>query len=126
MNAWIIRIGLEKYNLVKDKATQYGYIPVKELGYVTYIDFDFCEGETLARPKSLQGIETNNGWITLSGMLHDLPTDSTHCWFMMDDKAHYGRYVYDLKRFFLYDGGHYCHTNVTHYYPVNKPKPPIV
>lgn len=75
-------------------------------------------GHTL-RPKSLQGIEDNNGWIRIESE-SDLPKE-TACYHVINKKGLYFR-----KRFL-------CHLKdyknkwkqITHYQRIIKPKPPI-
>lgn len=76
------------------------------------------------RPKSLQGIEDNNGWIRIESE-EDLPNESGDYW------------VYDVNRsidirfymgFSKTWGNHEMEADVpkiTHYQPIVKPKPPL-
>jgi hypothetical protein len=74
------------------------------------------------RPKSLQGIEDNNGWIKIESK-EDLPKEIEGYWYVVlkgkvniiellkDDKS-------KLFQSFKKDG-------ITHYKPIEQPKPPI-
>jgi len=79
------------------------------------------------RPKSLQGIENNNGWISIESE-EDLP------------KLSYGNYHVFTKEPIYVNGKkqnieeywqedlnkkNWWMENVTHYQPIQKPKPPI-
>lgn len=67
------------------------------------------------RPKSLQGIEDNNGWIL------GLPTEETdNVWLMTKDAG----IVCSNYEYMKGDEAHWIE-NVTHYQPIVKPKDPI-
>ncbi|WP_312922553.1 hypothetical protein [Empedobacter brevis] len=70
------------------------------------------------RPKSLQGIENNNGWIKIVSE-KDLPKTEMQDCFIMDKKLGVivGRFTLSEKNILL--------ENATHYQPIEKPKPPI-
>lgn len=80
----------------------------------------FYEIETLAygvgtswRPKSLQGIENNNGWIKIeSEEQYDKLENGSYHWYNIEKD------VYD-------DGDLMSYGVFTHYQPIEKPKPPI-
>ena len=65
------------------------------------------------RPKSLQGIEDNNGWIKLNGLPNEI-TNRCSMWIMTKNGIEY------LKENEFLPIGY-----ATHYKPVEKPKPPI-
>lgn len=71
-NAWIAEIGEEKYNEVKDLICKEGYLnnngidaDLKEHDFVQKFSIEYYDNAWI-RPKSLQGIETNNGWTCIS------------------------------------------------------------
>lgn len=70
------------------------------------------------RPKSLQGIEDNNGWIKIKSE-DDLPKKGTNCHFILKNGV-CGVFVDigDSEYLTLRNRG-------THYQPIVKPKPPI-
>lgn len=71
------------------------------------------------RPKSLQGIENNNGWIKIESEA-DLPKDSTNYWTVTKfDKEPKIRWFNRFFNEYEKDG------KVTHYQPIIKPLPPI-
>ena len=77
------------------------------------------------RPKSLKGIETNNGWIKIESE-DDLPKDENivEFWVYDDEEIVSAKFMYESKRWY-----HDVNLNLrlfpTHYQPIFKPKPPI-
>ena len=83
-------------------------------------------GDTICfRPKSLQGIENNNGWIRIESE-EDLPKEEIDLHFIFEKNN--GRFqtfgVWDNKLKSFYSGALKI-SNVTHYQPIEKPKLPI-
>ena len=75
------------------------------------------------RPKSLSGIENNNGWIKIESE-DDLPKDYSTEQFYLWLWTNNGFYeMQDYKKWKL----HYDHLEITHYQlkPIVKPKPPV-
>lgn len=77
------------------------------------------------RPKSLQGIENNNGWIRIDSE-DDLPNEKGDYWVIWDGKI--------VIQYWHSSDNSYADTQkqnsdwmkiVTHYRPIEKPKPPI-
>ena len=68
------------------------------------------------RPKSLQGIEDNNGWISIKSE-EDLPEDSKECFYLLGDTI-FVAFGCDVKR-------HYRRGKLKHYQPITKPNPPL-
>lgn len=66
------------------------------------------------RPKSLQGLETNNGWIKIESE-DDLPKIQATYHVILKNGNQYMRTFADKSSFF----------DVTHYQPIEKPQPPI-
>jgi len=70
--------------------------------------------DLIYRPKSLQGIETNNGWIRLQGIANEITTDKD---------------IYILNKLGEIEinlSGDYLEIGyATHYQPIIKPQPPI-
>jgi len=84
-------------------------------------EFDFIIWdlkECSIRPKSLQGIENNNGWIKIESE-EDLPKEFTKYWVIdkSDGKMYQREFDKSTKEFFL--------EYSTHYQPIVKPQPPI-
>ena len=117
----------EHWDTVNEHVDEQGYLHHPKGGEVTFDPFigfmDEHINEDAYRPKSLSGIETNNGWITISSE-SDLPIE-------VDVFCH----VANLK-----DNKHRVHNSpvkratikkwfkegkVTHYKPIEKPNPPI-
>jgi len=87
-----------------------------------YFHKDTIEGKSyLQRPKSLQGIENNNGWIKIESE-EDLPTTEIDCHIIYNN---------NLMTFSVWDNvlkGFYIgivKQNPTHYQPIIKPQPPL-
>lgn len=85
------------------------------------IDFDKYDTWNMSgdwyriRPKSLKGIEENNGWIL------GLPTEETdNVWLMTKDAG----IVCSNYEYMKGDEAHWIE-NVTHYQPIEKPELPI-
>lgn len=71
--------------------------------------------DIIYRPKSLSGIESNNGWT------EGLPPESMgECWVMTKDLGIVFGHTDDLKR-----NHDRWNENVTHYQPIIKPEDPI-
>ena len=117
----------EYWEIVKNNVDENGWIDGNDvnpfdLGLKTD---EFHYGTTMWRPKSLKGIETNNGWISILSEA-DLPKDEKdiefwilddgeiiHAQFMHESKSWYDMFNLNLRYF------------PTHYQPITKPKPPI-
>lgn len=74
------------------------------------------------RPKSLQGIENNNGWIKIESE-DDLPKEG-HYWVFTKkgeiiDSPKYSDYE------FMFNDNKYWLENFTHYKPIQRPEKPI-
>lgn len=78
------------------------------------------------RPKSLGGIENNNGWIKIESE-DDLPKlkpeEELLCFIKSLDDGRVGIGIYSFGMFKTVFRNEY--NNVTHYQPIIKPKPPI-
>lgn len=89
-----------------------------ELSRVYNNIFDDCDRKfDSIRPKSLKGIENNNGWIKIESQT-DNPKDDGNYYVVYDGKSigiqcYYGNGSWD------------CHLNITHYQPIVQPRPPI-
>ena len=71
-----------------------------------------------SRPKSLKGIENNNGWIRIESEA-DLPKEEGNQYFVFIKG--------NIEIGFYFKGTHQLQwlMHVTHYQPIEKPKPPI-
>lgn len=74
--------------------------------------------DNLHRPKSLKGIEDNNGWVKIESKA-DLPKKGTSCHYITKSGVE-GTFI-DI------DDYQYLHlrNRSTHYFPITKPEPPI-
>ena len=85
------------------------------------------------RLKILRGIETNNGWISISLENIILPIDGTEVHFYVyfanengiQREHHKGIFNAALGFTSYYDSERYNIKEVTHYQPIETPKPPI-
>lgn len=70
------------------------------------------------RPKSLQGIENNNGWIKIESE-DDLPKEEYELYFVTGSNTNVHQCIYHIgiKEYWL--------KTFTHYQPIQKPQPPI-
>ncbi|MDV3882958.1 hypothetical protein CMU04_06455 [Elizabethkingia anophelis] len=104
-------------------------------GYVSYwhwshfnMDFDFdLKTGGLYRPKSLSGIETNNGWTRIESE-EDLSEVLTDYWVIIDGIVRKGFKYYGNGRWTNADNPYPKTTSsykITHYQPIETPKPPI-
>ena len=76
------------------------------------------------RPKSLSGIENNNGWTLIWEKV--LPFTDIECYFITNENRLYtGKYIFKTRCFKDYNGNIYPVYTITHYQPIQKPKPPI-
>ncbi|SEG75398.1 hypothetical protein [Sphingobacterium lactis] len=118
----------EYWEQVKDKVDEEGWFYYYSMDYLTksknyslthYLTCDEDIYKLTIRPKSLQGIENNNGWIRIESE-GDLPKDSYNYYafcsngsvMTFNDFEYYKKYIIpELK--------------VTHYQPIVKPEKPI-
>lgn len=74
------------------------------------------------RPKSLKGIEDNNGWIKIESE-NDLPKNSCSCWIEVKYQYTNTPFWYDCtKKCFSFKGIILQANEVSHYIPVEQPK----
>lgn len=90
-----------------------------ELNKNESIEYDNALGY---RPKSLQGIENNNGWVKIESE-DDLPKKEIEFWCMVNNR---------LVHLAFFDGDFFDESQryksiieVTHYQPIVKPKKPL-
>ena len=76
-----------------------------------------------SRPKSLQGIENNNGWIRIESEA-DLPKEGMHHSILLDSECINGYRNYDVIVFYEVNSK-FRKKEISHYQPIEKPKPPI-
>lgn len=94
------------------KSCTYGTFDV-----IKYDQQHYLEGAYI-RPKSLKGIENNNGWIKIESE-KDLPKENGEC-FVIDSTGKIEIVHYRYLRNCILEGWPY-----THYQPINKPLKPL-
>ena len=109
---------------VKQNVSEFGWV-CRDLLLIDNInDFDtestFTANDTV-RPKSLQGIEDNNGWVSINSE-NDLPKEGYVFWVKREgiDSP-----LYKSEEFFNAQINKEWLDSYTHYQPIVKPKPPI-
>lgn len=112
VNGWDdVKDWLKENNLISDES--YYDMTCRELDNGDLISVKI-------RPKSLKGIEDNNGWIRIESE-DDLPkVDGISCW-IITEKNKEIRQRWFNKFWNEYEG----EGKVTHYQPIEKPKPPL-
>lgn len=75
------------------------------------------------RPKSLKGIENNNGWILI--WEKRLPFSNVACHFVSKEIIYTGIFVFQTRKFIDNTGKAHSINDVTHYQLIENPKPPI-
>lgn len=83
------------------------------------VEIKIIDEVQFVRPKSLQGIEDNNGWVNVESK-NDLPKDSYNYWVFCSDGC-----VRNLKDFEYYENYIMPELEASHYQPIEKPKPPV-
>jgi len=121
--AWVKIIGIDKYNKVNDLINENGWFindccsieqlikDVNDIG-LQINDVDILEYNW--RPKSLQGIETNNGWIKIKSE-EDLPKEIYDYWVLRKNET-----TPRLCKWLNISVEYH-----THYQPIIKPLKPI-
>lgn len=108
------------YNVLKEYIKHNGWVENINISNGVKINLEFTG--FYSRPKSLQGIENNNGWIKIESEA-DLPKENIDCWFVIDNDSYLG---YFTKRGYFVNGSDNIELRfVTHYQPIEKPNPPI-
>lgn len=84
-------------------------------------DFEFPEQDIVRfRPKSLEGVEDNNGWIKIEDE-KDLPKED----FLFKYHVCNNNTVFTTPLSFKYVERRWLKGQITHFQPVRKPKPPV-
>lgn len=112
---------------VEDSADENGWIKREEHSafmrnhfyLANNIETKFVDKVEYWRPKSLEGIEDNNGWVKIESEA-DLPKEDLQCW-LIDEEfgTDIGYFSFSTKKWFVD-----CEQFVTHYKPIIKPEPP--
>lgn len=121
----------EYWEQVKDYVDDYGFTSIDSLIEIgtnieKYIDceVDDYEYPQAYRPKSLQGIENNNGWIIIESE-NDLPKEILECFFISNGCTYLGYFANRNNGVFCVDGDDVNKNEVSHYKLIQKPNPPI-
>lgn len=132
----------EHWETVKDYVDENGWFELKKVVgtfWETKLELDIIESPRRVRPKSLQGIENNNGWIKIESEA-DLPKDHEINYFIpcnFLERAFIGfidrksNEVYFLDESFEVRKNTCVYLNswlpsqITHYQPINKPLKPL-
>lgn len=115
----------EYYNEIEFYLTESGFMPyvydVRMIRNENKIEFEHLPNNAnLFRPKSLKGIENNNGWVKIESE-NDLPKENEqHYWTITENNPDIKERYFN-KFFNEYKG----EGKVTHYQPIEKQKPPI-
>jgi hypothetical protein len=124
------------WEIMKDNIDDNGYYSwtdTKSFFSIDNLDFTTSKDGLKLIPKSLQGIENNNGWIKIESE-EDLPKNSDdieffvafkeNTSFIVSTRVFYkGKFVNDYQiNIQEYDD---LHEQPTHYQPIIKPEPPI-
>lgn len=126
----------ELYDKVEKHLNKDGYVPfqITELKIIFFDNEELfettdkmgfngeCIGIELFRPKSIQGIENNNGWIRIESE-EDLPAENSGLYFVYDGKdVGIARMSTIMFRCLT---SNEVYSDVTHFQPTVKPKKPI-
>ena len=87
----------------------------------TYFQTEFTSEKW--RPKSLTGIENNNGWIKIESEA-DLPKEGMHHSILLDSECINGYRNYDVIVFYEVNSK-FRKKEISHYQPIEIPKTPI-
>ena len=112
----------EYWENVKDYVDNDGWInnsiPKFTFGQLKNLDLEY-KNDVFFRPKSLQGIENNTGWIKIESEA-DLPKESWAYWIFRNDNLITTLRDYVADKDYLKD-----EINITHYQPIEKPLKPL-
>ncbi len=115
----------EAYGEYKGKIDENGWTNFMVLSFFKkdMLDSKVKVNSLIYRPKSLQGIETNNGWVKIESE-SDLPKESNRLWIIFNGMIGDCFYNYSDKVFWnTYNDKPFI--DVTHYQIIKKPNPPI-
>ncbi len=113
------------WEFYKDKVDENGWVDCRKIGHGNLIpimevkDIQFQKHKQ--RPKSLQGIAENNGWIKIDNQT-DIKHENCDCFFIVNNEIING----EIVNFDFYYGDRYCDIEkVSHYHPIIKPDKPL-
>ena len=112
----------EYWENVKDYVDNDGWIdnsiPKFTFGQLKNLDLEY-KNDVFFRPKSLQGIENNKGWIRIESK-DDLPKEEGNYFIVRNNNEVGASYFIPNNDFSAIDW-----RDITHYQPIEKPKLPI-
>lgn len=119
----------ENWEIVQDKCDDNGFVPFWTFlnpGKI-HIDIRYVGRSKFIRPESLKGLNDNNGWTKIESE-NDLPKDNDAYFVAYSDGSveHFltGSWIRTFKE--LESNPEYPPKRIlTHYQPIQKPKPPI-
>ncbi|MFC3353726.1 hypothetical protein [Sphingobacterium zeae] len=122
--AWVSAIGVERYESIKNELVLDGFLHFQPSS-LKETDTKIIDGLPFYRPKSLQGLEDNNGWIRIESEA-DLPRQENTLWLKYEDGSTVlGYYCIFSYRFKTVHGKIFDDDKPTHYQPIIKPEAPI-
>lgn len=119
----------DHWETVKQHVDENGYLHHPKGGEVTFDPFigfmDEHINEDAYRPKSLQGLGTNNGWISIESE-NDLPGNVIDCFVIKDDTLYYPLlFQTHLQQFVTVEGTCYDWQEISHWQEIKEPVKPI-
>lgn len=121
-NAYLEFISEERFNEIESKISNDGWIHYDYLHEVIYIKDLFDNDIDYYRPKQLQGIEYNNGWISMLFKEPPYPEHDVEYWIITNGIMLKCKWNMVRKEFINVHG---LQENVTHWQPIIKPLKPL-
>lgn len=120
--AWIAEIGEEKYNEVKDKIREDGFMPLYKNKTPLPNHEEAYDEEVgwCVAPKGMSKIIRNNGWNRIDEV--GLPSESMTCDFIINNSVYRGHYNKHVKQFHVIQD-YFPTEDVTHYKEVKTVLP---
>ncbi|MGJ1414050.1 hypothetical protein [Sphingobacterium multivorum] len=121
--AWVSAIGIERYESIKDELVLDGFLHFQPSS-LKETDSKIIDGLSFYRPKSLRGIENNNGWTRIGSEadLLNIIGNYEHVFIMgIDGEIGIGFTIVLNDKV----SRKYWLENATHYQPIIKPEAPI-
>jgi len=117
--AWTDAVGVERYEYLKEELIFDGFLHFQPTSLKS-VDTKIIDGCPFYRPKSLSGIENNNGWIRVESE-EDLKLERGYYWFKWNSVTGEENIQISL----VDNRGINLYQEPTHYRPIVKPKPPL-
>lgn len=121
---WLKFIGIQVYNSLKlsNELSDDGWLEVNYLPFDHEKKYDvlkFNKTRFAIRPKSLSGIDKNNGWVKIN-LDDDLPKESSAYWIMRNNDTISTLNDYETDKKYMFP-----ELKATHYQRIIKPNKPI-